>query len=69
MWRESSRHSGRKGAMTTQDELLAEIKSTRAATKATESAMTAFECRLNVTLALWAAVIIGGVTAAVVPLK
>ena len=36
--------------MTTQDELLAEIKSTRAATKATESAMTAFECRLNVTL-------------------
>ena len=55
--------------MSDQNELLAEIKSTRAATKATESAMTAFEGRLNVTLALWAAVIIGGVTAAVVPLK
>lgn len=55
--------------MSDPNELLSEIKSTQAATKATESAMTAFECRLNVTLALWAAVIIGGVTAAVVPLK
>ena len=55
--------------MSDHTELLAEIKAARAASKETESRITAFEGRLNVTLALWAAVIIGGVTAAVVPLK
>ena len=49
-------------------ELLAEIKAARSAAKETESRVTAFECRLNVSLALWVAVIIGGLTAAFVML-